>query len=73
MGEQIRHLLRGGGEDIHGHARILVGVGAGEHLRVQPRQHTRQHAGRQALEVAHAHAGDHFSDTPAHVVGAVIS
>jgi hypothetical protein len=49
-----------------------VRVGPLEHLRVQTRQHAREHARGEPLEVAHAHAGDHLADAPAHVVGAFV-
>ncbi len=55
-----------------GIARVLVRVGAREHLRVQPRQHAGEHARGHPLEVAHAHPRDHLADAPAHVVGAVV-
>ena len=70
--QQIGHLLGGRGQDVHGHARVLVGVGAREHLRVQPREHAREHPRREPLQVADAHAGDHLPDAPAHVVGAIV-
>ena len=72
VGEQVGHLLRGGGDDVDGPPRILVGVGALEHLRVQPRQHPGEHARRHALQVAHGHPGEHLADAPAHLVGPIV-
>ena len=69
MGEQVGHLLRGGGDDVDGPARVLMGVGALEHLRIQARQHPGEHARRETLQVAHRHAGDHLPDALAHLVG----
>ena len=40
--EQVGHLLRGRGQDVDRQTRVLVGVSALEHLRVQARQHARR-------------------------------
>ena len=71
-GGQVRHLLRGRGQDVHGNARILMGVGALEHLWVQPRKHPSEHARREPLQVAHRHPRDHLPHALAHVIGAII-
>ncbi len=72
MRQQIGHLLGGGGHDVHQPARVLVRVGALEHLRIQPRQHPREHARGQALQITHWHAGDHLPHALAHLVGAIV-
>ena len=70
--QQVGHLLRGGGHDVHRPARVLVRVGALEHLRIQPRQHPGEHARGQALQVAHGHVGDHLPHALAHLIGAIV-
>jgi hypothetical protein len=71
-GHQLGHLLRGGGADEDRAARVLVLVGDGQHARVQARQHAGEHVGRQALEVAHAHALQQLSDPLAQRVGPLV-
>ena len=72
VGQHVGHLLRGGGADVDGAARVLVGVGHVEHLGIQPGEHAGQHLGRQALQVDHALARDHLADLAAHAVGRLV-
>jgi hypothetical protein len=70
--QQVGHLLRGGGENVDGHAGVLMGVGALEHLWVEPRQHAAEDPRGEALEIADTDPRDHLPDPLADVVGPVI-
>ncbi len=55
-GEHPGELLRGGGDDVHAAPGVLVLVGNGQHLGIDPRQDAREHVGAETLEVADADA-----------------
>src|SRR3979411_1856578 len=50
-GEQISQLLRGGSDDVHAAAGVLMLVGEGEHLRIYARKDPGEDVGAEALEV----------------------
>ena len=72
VGEQVGHLLGGGGDDVDGLAGVLVAVGALEHLRVQAREHAGEHARGHALQVADGDAGEHLPHPHPDGVGPVV-